>query len=229
MEFLVTFLVLAGVASGWTIKWYRKRGKEPSPQDEILSFTHYKREKRESEVKEWGNEYISTLQNAFLLKYKIPYDEARTALREFKNYTSAKKYVDSVGDRAYWFVDCPKSSISKKSVWEPDVETTTTFSGSQVSVQFNKPFQFVPDNPFTVSPLDRDYSSNLLRANLITAEKIYVNPPPNCPCESCEFNDKLAWYNRCKRIWDSRKEYLASKYPEFVFDNLPKELPELSA
>lgn len=186
----------------------------------IHSAGHYKRVQREKDFTEWNNEYIGTLREAFLNQYKIPYNEAQLAYVAYNNYVDAKKVIDDIGDRAYSFDDCPRTkslivdgSISSNTVTQDDFETSTytTFDGSSVT-------KFIPRKSFNTS---------YITAGMITANKISVGGPV-CSCESCDFNAKMDTYNQRKRIWDHTKGQISSKYPEFVFENLPEELPELS-
>lgn len=198
--------------------------KKALPQDEnsgtIYSAGHYKRVQREKDFTEWNNEYIGTLREAFLNQYRIPYNVARLAYVEYNNYVDAKKVIDDIGDRAYSFDDCPKTkslivdgSISSNIGTQDDFETFayTTIDGSSVT-------KFIPRKSFNTSHIT---------AGMITASRISVGGPV-CSCESCDFNAKMNTYNQRKRIWDHTKEQISSQYPEFVFENLPEELPEMS-
>lgn len=242
MEFLFVFFgLLASMATGAGV-WFVRSGKSSDKFEDtpLHSAGHYKRVQREKDFKEWNNEYISILRGAFLEKYKIPYNEAQLAYIAYNNYASSKKAIDDIGDRAYWFDDCPSTQIVNRSVTAGMIRTTDLGG----VVPRKNPFT-VPDNVFfglgvedtyrsttidgtsVVEHFPRRYDTSYLSANMITANKIYAGTP-GCSCESCDFNAKLDTYNRMKSIWDHTKEQLSIKYPEFVFENLPKELPELS-
>lgn len=198
--------------------------KKALAQDEtsgtIHSAGHYKRVQREKDLTEWNNEYISALRESFLGQYKIPYNEAQLAYVAYNNYVNARKVIDDIGDRAYSFDDCPRTkslivdgSISSNILTQDDFETFTytTISGTSVT-------KFIPL---------KNLSTSHITAGMITANRISVGGPV-CSCESCDFNAKMDTYNQRKRIWDHTKEQISSQYPEFVLENLPEELPEMS-
>lgn len=244
MEFLLIFFgLLATMVTGAGV-WLVRSSKNTLDCNEdapIHSAGHYKRVQREKDFKEWDNEYISILQGAFLEKYKIPYNEAQLAYVAYNNYVSSKKAIDVVGDRAYWFDDCPmtKSTYSNnyeenmvlakkesKKVRENNVVPTSEFSGLVGPV--GSSFDMYNLEETLVRPVWNTITANKISSGMITASRLYSGGS-SCSCESCDFNAKMDTYNRMKSIWDHTKEQISMEYPEFVFENLPKELPELSA
>lgn len=183
-----------------------------------MSSGHYKRVQREKDVREWDNEYISTLREVFLDKYKIPYNVAQQALVAYNNFISAKKAIDVIGDKAYWLDDCPRT----KSLI---VDTPKSIMGSNLRVTPPEVFTTVDDHSITTH--FASLSASKITAGMITASRLYTGTP-SCSCESCDFNAKMDLHDKYKAIWDTYRNQTSSEYPEFVFENLPKQLPELS-
>lgn len=239
MEFILIFFgLLATTATGVGV-WFVRSAKNTLDEDvPIHSAGHYKRIQREKDFKEWNNEYISILQGAFLEQYKIPYNEAQLAYVAYNNYVSSKKEIDAIGDRAYWFDDCPRTKSpysndyeknmvlakkKSKKVRENNVNPTRELVGPVGSS-----FDMYNLEETLARPIWNTITASKISSGMITADRIYTGGS-RCSCESCDFNAKMDTYNRMKSIWDHTKEQISSKYPDFVFENLPKELPELSA
>lgn len=181
-------------------------GKPKLTKSEPIShYTVLKSQRRKEEFKEWDNDFISLLQDCFFRTYHIPYNEAQLAYVAYNNYTQAKKAIDVIGDRAYWFDDCPR--------------TKSSYSNDYENSKVESPYREITVDNSGRTEIFHTSSYDTLSSNLITADKIYVGKP-RCSCESCDFNAKMDSYNHCKRVWDYYKLEISNEYPDFLVENL---------